>query len=479
MEWLISLALLLYGGVIALLAVRIVMRRRPVGVTLAWMLLLFALPVAGVVAYLMFGERYLGRLRAERGKQIQHFYQSWLQSRFADQDLPESAPVATLNMHRLVSRTMNFPLTRGNQWQLLSTPDTILDALALDIERAQQAIFVEFYICEAGGRVDAILERLENAAQRGIEVRMLLDSVGSHGFLRSKRCEQLRERGVEVVEVLYANPFRMLLQRIDLRQHRKIVTMDNRVAYTGSMNLVDPREFKQQSGVGQWIDLMVRLEGPVAVLMQGSLVFDWEMETGERLAHLLGNAPVDDSDVGAPMQLLPSGPGTVDEAILLLLLNAIYSAREELIITTPYFVPDDTLVHALKSAALSGVKVKIYLPRHNDSKLADYAGRSFYAELLLAGVEIHRFYDGLLHTKCVLIDCQTVLLGTVNLDMRSLWLNFENTLLVNDVTFAAKVHEILLGYEAKSRKLSYNKWSHRPAHKRLLENLAQLFSPLL
>jgi cardiolipin synthase len=272
----------------------------------------------------------------------------------------------------------------------------------------------------------------------------------------------------------------MTLRRQDLRQHRKLIAIDNKISYTGSMNLADPEFFKTKSGVGPWVDMMVRLEGDISKIVQGTLIFDWEMETGIRLEKYLDwpEFTAEETD-NTLMQLLPSGPALDEEILLQVLLTAIHNATAKVVITTPYFVPDEALLQALKSAAKRGLSVTLIVPRKNDSKLAQFAGRSFYDELLTSGVTIQRFSGGLLHSKTVIIDDHLVLIGSVNLDMRSIWLNFEATLIVDNEKFCQAVLAIIDNYTAASQRLQMNEWKARPYHQRLLENVTQLASPLL
>jgi cardiolipin synthase len=179
------------------------------------------------------------------------------------------------------------------------------------------------------------------------------------------------------------------------------------------------------------------------------------------------------------MQFLPTGPAFDDDIMLQVLLTAVHNAQHRVIITTPYFVPDESLLQALKSVAKRGLQVTLLVPRRIDSHLAKYAGRSFYDELLSHGIEILRFEGGLLHTKSVIIDDHLVMVGSVNLDMRSLWLNFEATLIVDDPAFCSAMADVVEHYKHKSHRLELNRWRKRRIHKRVVENLAQLASPLL
>ncbi|MDU7483989.1 MAG: cardiolipin synthase [Hafnia alvei] len=471
-----------YWLLIASVTLRILMKRRAVPSAMAWLLIIYILPLVGIIAYLSFGELHLGKRRAERAKAMWPSTAHWLadlkscKSIFATGNSEVAAP-----LFQLCERRQGIAGVRGNQLQLLTTSDDTLKALIRDIELARSNIEMVFYIWQPGGLADQVAESLMAAARRGVHCRLLLDSAGSVTFFRSPYPAMMRNAGVEVVEALKVNLMRVFLRRMDLRQHRKVVLIDNFIAYTGSMNLVDPRFFKQDAGVGQWIDVMARMEGPVATTMGIIFSCDWEIETGKRILppepeyHSL---PFEEES-GHTIQIIASGPGFPDELIHQALLTSVYSAREQLIMTTPYFVPSDDLLHAICTAAQRGVDVSIIVPKKNDSMLVGWASRSFFTELLEAGVKIYQFEGGLLHTKSVLVDGQLSLVGTVNLDMRSLWLNFEITLVIDDDGFGADLACVQDDYIARSTLLDHAEWLKRPLWQRVVERLFYFFSPLL
>lgn len=471
-----------YWLLIASVTLRILMKRRAVPSAMAWLLIIYILPLVGIIAYLSFGELHLGKRRAERAKAMWPSTAHWLadlkncKSIFATGNSEVAAP-----LFQLCERRQGITGVKGNQLQLLTTSDDTLKALIRDIELARSNIEMVFYIWQPGGLADQVAESLMAAARRGVHCRLLLDSAGSVTFFRSPYPAMMRNAGVEVVEALKVNLMRVFLRRMDLRQHRKVVLIDNFIAYTGSMNLVDPRFFKQDAGVGQWIDVMARMEGPVATTMGIIFSCDWEIETGKRILppepeyHSL---PFEEES-GHTIQVIASGPGFPDELIHQALLTSVYSAREQLIMTTPYFVPSDDLLHAICTAAQRGVDVSIIVPKKNDSMMVGWASRSFFTELLEAGVKIYQFEGGLLHTKSVLVDGQLSLVGTVNLDMRSLWLNFEITLVIDDDGFGADLACVQDDYIARSTLLDHAEWLKRPLWQRVVERLFYFFSPLL
>jgi cardiolipin synthase len=275
--------------------------------------------------------------------------------------------------------------------------------------------------------------------------------------------------------------FRTFIGRTDLRLHRKIVVVDGRVAWTGSMNMVDPRFFKQGKGYGQWVDAMVRVEGVVVAQLAATMLGDWLVETNESGRELVTSTglrriePKGRTDI----QVIASGPGESGEALLQMLLALINAARSTLVLTTPYLVPDDSILRALRAAAGRGVAVSIVLPEKVDSFLTRYASRSYYDDLLDIGVEIYYYREGLLHTKSIMVDEAMSMFGTVNLDMRSLWLNYEVALFVYEPEFAKELHKLQKSYIAQSELLSAECWAKRPFLERFLENTLRLASPLL
>jgi cardiolipin synthase len=274
---------------------------------------------------------------------------------------------------------------------------------------------------------------------------------------------------------------RMLFYRVDLRMHRKIVVIDGEVAYTGSLNLVDPRYFQQDKGVGQWIDAMVRVQGPAVETLGITFLEDWELETGEGLDRLQETGDVHDlPDAGtAVVQTIPSGPVFESQAVQDVLLMTIYAARREIILTSPYFVPDEVLATALATAAQRGVDVTVIVPARNNHFLVQYASQAFKGDLIQAGVRIALFDGGLLHTKSATVDGEFAQFGSLNLDARSLHLNFEITLAVYDAAFTNELRDLQRSYLEQSTYMDLEQYMSRPLRVRFLENTLRLLSPLL
>ncbi len=369
----------------------------------------------------------------------------------------------------------------GSRCRLFSETQEMLQAIARDVDGAKTSVLMEFYIWNEGGTADEVLEALIRAAQRGVRCRVLIDALGARPWWKGRQPQRLRAAGVELRAALPAGLLHSLVGRADLRLHRKIVVVDGKVAWTGSMNLVDPRYFKQGAGVGEWVDAMVRLEGAVVVPLGAILIGDWLLETGESLDDLIHSAGLHlvHPQGTADIQVIPSGPGETGDGLLQMLLALVNAAQEELVLTTPYLVPDDAMILALRGAAGRGVKVIVIVPEKVDSLLTRYASRSYYDELLELGVEIQLYQGGLLHTKSIVVDEAMAMFGTVNLDMRSLWLNYELALFIYEPEFAQALRALQQTYLSRSVRLDPAAWRARAFKERLIENALRLVSPLL
>lgn len=474
------------------LSVRVIMRKRSYGVSLAWLVIILLVPFVGALCYLFLGENRLSDRRAAHAQNTSQHYQRWLAT------LRNRAPVAWSELepkcsalHHQADTLIGIPALAGNRLHFLETTSSIMRSLIADINNARSTCHLQFYIWQPGGVVDDVAAALKDAARRGVTCRILVDGIGSSDFLQSDAATSLRRCGIIILESLPTGLIKALFARIDIRNHRKIVVIDGKVAYTGSQNMVDPRFFKQGEELGQWIDLMVRIEGPVVETLAGTFISDWFLETEtdkdnstsldndiervQAMADVQPSLPVGDVAV----QLVPSGPGFSPEAIHSLLLTTIYAAQKALTLTTPYFVPDEAILTALKSAAHRGVDVRIIVPKNSDSSLVQYASRARYESLLRAGVHLFLYEDGLLHTKTITIDDDFALLGSVNLDMRSFWLNFEATLFIYNQRFTEQLRKIQQRYEQDSHNLQLDSFTKRPVLEQFLENSALLIGPLL
>lgn len=468
------------------LGLRLILSKRSVPVTLAWLLLIFTFPLPGAAIYLLVGENRLGMLRQRERHQMTTQIKPLLARRWGERGLIVQ-PLALGDHAASVAKSSTavglVPPLRGNRLQLIANPDDYLTLLIRDIDRATSHCHLFYYIWMKGGRAEEVSQALIRAAKRGIECKLLVDDVGSRPFLRSDMVDTLRGAGVRVQEALPAGVFRALLNRLDLRNHRKIAVIDGQVAYMGSQNLTDNTyHYRKARKLGPWIDASVRVEGPAVQALAMTFLTDWAVEVDEEVRIEDRYLPKDaeETNGSAIVQIVPTGPSVLSRAAMReALLTAIYSATKELIISTPYFAPDEATEAALQAAARRGVEVTLILPRKSDHWIVDNAGRSHFATMLEAGARVHVFRLGLLHAKTMTVDGTIALIGSANLDMRSFWLNYEVSLFAYDAAFASELRKLQMEYLAKSTKLEATEWERRGNGAKFKEGIARLFGPLL
>jgi cardiolipin synthase len=482
----VSAPLLVHVALATGLSCRVLYRRLQVNSALAWIAVLIAMPVAGPVLYVLFGDPTLGQRRLRLGQQIRDYYEKAYAITGVDGASLDAIPRPFGALAGSMAQGSGFPVLARNAQTILTDAGEIIASMVADIDAARTDCCLEFYIIDPAGRVAAVLQAVERAAARGVECRILADDFGSKPFFRSPWPERLKKAGVDVVTSLPVTALRSFSKRSDLRNHRKQLLCDRAVAYTGSFNLVDPHFFKSGAHVGEWIDVMMRIEGEMvdalACVFHADMLLD---KPGTDLApDALGELPFDEQKGPLPggtllMQLLPSGPEMPNSTIYEFIVAAIFNARRRVRIVTPYFIPDQAVLLALKSSAKRGVKVEIIVPERVDTRLGHYASQASFQELLDAGIAIRRFSGGLLHAKTMLIDEDISLFGTVNMDMRSFYLNLELSLILYDGDLNAALDRLIDGYAARSRPVDPQAWARRPARQRFLENLFRLAGPLL
>ena len=460
----------------------VLLNRRSSGpVLLCWMMLVLALPLVGATIYWTFGTPWLSHSRQKRCKQVLKRLE----------ELRVDTDRARINQHHVFehirpthrglatlasSISGDGPLT-GNTVKAIRRSIELFESMAADIDRAQSTVHVLFYIAIDDVTSDKVFLALKRAAARGVACRLILDAIGSRSFLKSRACHELRDAKVEVVAALPVGLFRAFLNRIDLRNHRKLVVIDSMIAYSGSHNLADGA-FKIKKNFAPWVDAAVRAEGPIAADLQRIFVEDWFLETGRDLSRTMPIA-LQHQAGGAIVQALATGPSTYPGAMPQIVVTMVHLAQKELVITTPYFVPDEPTYAAIATAARRGVRTILVVPRRNDSWLVEHASRHFFSRLLEAGVEIWEFTPGLLHAKTIVVDGQISLMTSANLDRRSFELNLELALVLYDSDASSEIRRLQDGYIHDSVRIDRARWNRRGAHHRILENLCGILAPIL
>ncbi|RAX50454.1 cardiolipin synthase [Arthrobacter sp. AQ5-05] len=459
--------------------------RRPT-TAMAWLLAIFFIPVVGLLLYLLFANIKLSRRRIDRQRNVNESILEATQHMIGGNRSPE-APDWVLSAAEL-NRTLGaLPLQSGNAVEFITGYRESLDEMRLEIDKARRYVHVQFYIIgEDDVYVGPILEALERAVARGVKVRVLFDHLGSlrvKGYFGLVR--RMSAAGINWRRMLPLAPFQRRWRRPDLRNHRKIVVVDGQVAFTGSQNLIEPG-YKRSSAhkIGrEWVELMAKVRGPLVTSLDVVFATDWSQESDEDLLHDLAavedamrEAPDAGEDIG---QLVPSGPGFEAENNLRLFNTLIYSATERLSITSPYFVPDDSLLYAITTAAQRGVAVELFVCEKGDQALVQHAQQSYYEALLRAGVRIYRYKaPTVLHSKCMAVDDEVVVMGSSNMDMRSFSLNLEITLMLLGSDLVNELMKVQDGYRANSTELTLEQWSKRTPVSRWIDNVARLSATL-
>ena len=394
------------------------------------------------------------------------------------------------HLFRLAHSINGFVPVSGHKAELLADADSMIDRLVADIDAARETVHLLFYIWLADATGLKVAEAAMRAARRGVNVRVLADDLGSRRFIRSPHWQALREAGVDAARAL---PIRNallhpIIGRLDLRNHRKLMIVDNRVAYCGSQNCADP-EFRIKPRFAPWVDIMVRLEGPIVGQNERLFMQDWMVHQDGSIAGFLDEKtlvsapapePDDPEDPGGPLaQVIGTGPTARATAMSELFEVLIHAARRELVITTPYFVPTDAILSALSAAGYRGVRTILILPARNDSRVVSAASRSNYPELLAAGVRILEFPDGLLHAKTLTLDGEIALLGSANLDRRSFDLNYENNILFEDTPLTGAIRARQESYIAASREITLAEVDGWSPARRLWYNAVGMIGPVL
>ena len=476
MEWLYWTQLLAVSEwVIRLIMLPvIVLRKERPSTCLAWLAIVFFEPWIGLGLYLLMGEVRLGRTRlarrrSRRGQLDAGEYPRIESHHVVDPTVPDSVLVY------LSDDDGNLPVVTGNALTVMSDNDTVIDRLVAEIDAARHHVHLLFYIFQDDEVGQRVAESLIRAAQRGVACRVLADAVGSRRLFR-QLAPRLRQHGVRIFPVLPVRLYRLPFARLDLRNHRKLAVIDGMVAFTGSQNIVEASYGHKRAGM--WHDMMVRITGPVVRQLQGIFLEDWFYEAGELLDDPALFPPCR-ADGSIAVQVVPTGPDLPTEQFQDLVVKAIFLARRRVVITSPYFIPSEAMLLALRLAALRGVQVDLVIPKHSDHRLVDAAG-GFYCEYLMRhGVNVFLFPKGMLHAKTLTIDDNLAMFGSANYDIRSFKLNFELNLFVYAAEAVAELFRLQQGYLAQSQRAEADHWSGQTVLGRLKVNLAKLFSPLL
>lgn len=472
---------LLVDFIIRVLAIIIVPRNRKPTSATAWLLAIFLIPYIGILFFLLIGSYKLPKRRRQKQEEINRFI---IESTEGIERVRRDHPWPPW-LEGVVELNRNLgamPLVGGNRATLNGDYVGTLNAMAEEIGKARKYVHVEFYILSLDKTTGPFFDALEEAVKRGVIVRVLLDHIASLRTPDYKRTtKRLTAMGAKWQLMLPVQPLKGKYQRPDLRNHRKLLIVDGRVAFMGSQNIID-RSYNKKSNIRRglkWKELIVRLEGPIVAGLNAIFITDWYSETDELLQRETEpiTDEIDPNELDA--QVVPSGPGFAGENNLRLFLALLYYAQERIVITSPYFVPDDAMLMAITSAVQRGISVDLFVSEIGDQALVYHAQRSYYEALLRAGVRIWMYKAPyILHAKHFTIDDDVAVIGSSNMDMRSFQLNMEVSLMVRGRSFVEEMRKVEDGYRRDSRELTLEEWMKQPLRSTVLDNLARLTSAL-
>ncbi len=496
--WWWATALVVLDLAIRVLAIVFVPRNRRPTSGMAWLLAIFLIPYFGVVAFLLIGSPKLPRKRREVQDEINTFMRA-VSAQEHRGDTRGNSPAWFDSLVRMNATYGGLPLLAGNSGTLLGDYERTIRAMADAVDDAAAYVHVQFYILSVDATTAGFFDALERAIARGVTVNVMLDHWASRG---KKHYAATRARldgmGANWSLMLPLQPLKGEFQRPDLRNHRKILVVDGTVGFMGSLNMIS-RDYNVKRNIRRglkWKELVVELHGPGVDALDAVFISDWYSETGEAIVHGVrraelvpagekfprpGSAQIEDRAEAGTMliQVVPSGPGFERENNLRLFLGLIHAAQKRIVITSPYFVPDESLMYAITSAVARGVPVDLFVSEIGDQALVHHAQRSYYEQLLRSGVRIFLYpAPYVLHAKHFTIDDEVAMIGSSNMDMRSFSLNMEVSMLVHDAGFVAQMRSVEDEYRQTSRLLTLEEWMRQPLRSTVLDNLARLTSAL-
>jgi len=471
-----------YLAIVFLVCLRVIFETHSSTKTLAYLLFCIFIPVIGIGFYLAFGINYWKtKLYAQKAGEDEKLL------RQLEKNIPyysgaivkseEAVDLQNSELAAMLIKDIKSPLTRYNKVKLLLNGEEKFPELIACLEKAKHHIHLEYYIYEQDEIGCTIIELLIKKATEGVEVRFIYDDFGSPSIKR-KIEKRMRDAGIEIYPFSKIH-FYLLANRFNFRNHRKIVIIDGQTAFTGGINVSD-KYINKKKGKLFWRDTHVRIDGPGVYYLQYLFLSDWNFCRDQNIkVDKLYFAEQAMQKEDTYVQIVGSGPDSEQPAVLFSILQGIYLAKKEIIITTPYFIPGDNIMDALRIAASSGLSVKLLVPGKSDSRLVNSASKANYEALLKAGVEIYLYKKGFVHAKTMITDGKLSMIGTANMDYRSFDLNFEVNAIVYDVAFAEKLRAVFFDDIKDAKKINEKMWNNRAFYYKLADRVARLFSPAL
>jgi cardiolipin synthase A/B len=477
-EYLVVGFIIAYYSLVIFAVIKILLENKNPLKTHSYILLLVLVPVVGLIIYIFFGQDYrrykfYSRKKAIDSSMIDSIVNNQLNLAYQHELISNDLVMEKANIIRLLLRNNNAFLTKNNEVKILINGEQKFASLLEDLNNASHHIHLEYYIFEEDEIGTKIIDRLISKAKDGLEVRFIYDDVGSTLSLNIRK--RLKKAGVLTVPIMpvYFPKF----SKANYRDHRKIVVIDGKVGYVGGINVAD--RYVNKKGRKYWRDTHLRIVGNAVHSLQIAFLLNWYYATKEKIGFNNELFPKIRSSANQCVQIAGSGPDTDWASIMQAFFVAISSASKRVWITTPYFIPNEPVLTAIKTAALSGIDVQIIFPYTADSKIVHYASLSYMKEVLEAGVKVHLYTNGFIHAKTLLVDDVFSSVGTANMDYRSFDQNYEiNAMVYSERTAKELAQQFAIDVE-QCIPLQLSRWEQRPIRKRLLQSTARLLAPLL
>ncbi|MDG5799576.1 cardiolipin synthase [Marinilabiliaceae bacterium ANBcel2] len=448
--------------------------------TISWVLVLILIPVVGFIFFIFFGQNYrkekiIARKGLKNHERLSNLAHAQIHRLSEGEGIDKDMFVKKRSLITLLLNNSNSVITIGNKIKVLQNGAATFKSIINALKKAQKFIHLEYYIFaddNIGGRIKEIL--IEKAAE-GVEVRVIVDDVGSWE-LKQVFFDELTNAGIEIFSFLKVR-FPNLTSKVNYRNHRKIIVIDGEIGYIGGLNIAD-RYFTGSKKFKQWRDTHLKVEGDGVNSLQTIFLTDWYFVSQKELHHKK-YFPLKETPGDKMIQIVPSGPDSDWPGIMMGIFQAIASAERSVYIATPYFMPSDAVLMALKTAALGGLDVKIIIPEKSDALITMFSSRSFIREMLDAHVKIYFYTKGFMHSKVMIVDDDLSVVGSANMDFRSFEQNYEASAFIYDRATASELKKTYITDIENSKKIVTEEWSKRPLLEKIKESFARLVSPLL
>lgn len=448
-------------------------KRNPVR-TISWILVISLLPYIGIFFYLVFGRSYHRQKRISN--RIKQKISKISKKQAINQVDLSKYPIVEKNikLSTLIGKTSELGVYENNEIDIFTEGVSLLDRMLEDISKAKDHIHAEYFIIETDETGNTFKEALIKKAQEGVDVRVIYDDLGSWKLKRST-IKDMKKAGIKL-QSFFKIRFPYFTSKINYRNHRKILIIDGTIGYLGGFNIAD--RYTKGLDWGIWRDTHLRIEGDAVAGIQHTFIYDWLYIT-KRLHTNKRFFPETTVTTPTAVQIGISGPDMDWESIMQAYCLAISNAKKYIYIQTPYFLPNESILNAIESAALSGIDVKLMIPYRSDERVSYESSMSYMGSILKAGVEVYQYTKGFIHSKTLVIDDEIAIIGSANIDLRSFEQNFEVSAFIYDEKHSKNLKELFIKDMKVCKKLSYQKWSKRPIYRKVIQALARLLSPIL